>query len=162
MTNLLFKKIIAKDGERELIDSSYEEMTEFISGMSRQDFMNSDVICIKFLISDNQDFKDAEETCWYINPEFCSKLSLYEEGEGKDLDIPVENCYPDYIFVTTENDAIKMPSNMLPELILMYIPGKEESIFEKYVLFEAELMRENLLYAPDSVKLEMFLKSIND
>ena len=159
MTNLLFKKVIAKDGERELIDSSYEEMTEFISGQCRQDFMHSDVICIKFLISDNQDFKDAEETCWYINPEFCKKLSLSGESAN---DCAEEASYPDYIFVTTENNAVKMPSNMLPELILMFVPDHEESIFETYSLFEAELMRENLLYAPDSVKLEKFLQSIND
>jgi len=161
MTDLLIKKVIAREGEREIIDSSYKEMTQFIAGTSRPEFSRSDVICIKFLFCDSEDLKDAEETCWYINPIFCEKLaSIREHTDDSSFDTEEsEVYYPDYIFVTTENDAIKMPSNMLPELILMYVAGQDKSIFEQYSLFEAELMRQNLLYAPDTQKYELFLKS---
>lgn len=166
MTNLLIKKVIAKEGEREIVDSSYEEMNRFITNISRPDFSKSDVLCIKFLTSDNEDLKDAEETCWYINPEYSERLRLIRINDEKDAEDSVygteetEVFYPDYIFITDENNSIQMPSNLLPELLLMFVPDHEESIFDTYVLFEAELIQNGLIDASDKQKYELFVQSL--
>ena len=161
MTDLLIKKVIATDGERKIVDSSLQEKSSFISGASRPDFVRSDVLCVKFLISDSEDFTDAEETCWYINPDLKERLLLPQDSITQAAeDLNFKDVFPVYISAKVENGSLEMPSNILPELLLMYISNKDEKVFDKYVEFESELIRNNQIYESDSVKYELFIKSL--
>lgn len=161
MTDLLIKKVIATDGERKIVDSSLQEKSLFISGASRPDFVRSDVLCVKFLISDSEDFADAEETCWYINTDHRERLLLPQDSITQaSEEFSFKDIFPIYISETIENGSLEMPSNILPELLNMYISSKDEKIFDKYVEFEAELIRNNQIYESDSVKYELFIKSL--
>lgn len=158
MNNLFVKKVIAKEGSREIVDSSFEEKTRLVETLTCPDFNDDNVICIKFLISDSEDITDAEETCWYINPVYEDKLQI-------SLEIPTvyEDCYPTYIFYSNEDQALRMPSNVLPELILMFIDTLDENIFDKYAEFEGELMSENKYdNTSDLQKYTLFQEYLNE
>ena len=136
MFEYLIKKVIATDGERDVVESSQEEMHEFIVEGIRPEFDDPHVLCVKFLYCICEDDDEPEETSWFINPEYCPK-QLY-------------GSYSAY--------GPKMDSEFLPELLIMDIPGTD--VFKKFASFHTTLLMEGLNKLPEDERYELFLSRL--
>ena len=130
----VIKKIIAKDCEREIIDSSIEEMERFEIEPNIEEFKDKNILCIKFVISDSEDFENAEETNWYINPYY--------------IDTEIDSVIP------------QMSSEFIPELLLLHL--SKNCIFEEYWNFYKYLLYNNLDALPDEEKYKRFIEWLEE
>ena len=138
------KKVIAKDGERIVVDSSYEEFSDFILGERRPDFTDDRIICIKFLRFYGEYDETPEESDWYINPYYCT-----DENGNSDC-LMYESAY-----------GPKMDSNFLPEILLIDQANILE-VIKRYDTFNTILMIEGQTNLSDEVKYSMFLKMYSE
>ena len=101
MLDYVVKKIVAKEDERIVTDSSYDEMLKFTEEEIRPDFMDPEILCIKFMLCMGEDDDEPEYTDWYINPyhykgsgaEFASNYRMDEEFIPEILLIQVPTVY---------------------------------------------------------------------
>lgn len=138
MNEYLIKKVIAYDGEREVVESDQEEMHRFIVEGIRPCFDDTAVLAVKFLYCVCEDDDDPEESVWYVNPYYCSNKHF--------------SGYSAY--------GPRMDSSFIPELLL--INKEETDVFKKYESFHAAMLIEGLNRLTDSEKLELFLRKLKD
>lgn len=129
-------KIIARDGEREILPSSLEEMQNFIVWENRSDFDDESIIGIKFILTSDG---ENEETCWYINPTYT-------------------NLIPEGMEYTTVEYDLRLAPESLPELILLSTQVEKCDVFTEYDAFYRELLKEDKTEIDDASKYELFLK----
>lgn len=138
MDDYLIKKVIARDGEREMVTSGQEEMHRFIVERQRPDFEDTSVLAVKFLYCLWEDDDDPEDTVWYINPYYCSN--------------PNFSGYSAY--------GPRMDASFIPELLLIHQPGMD--VFKKFESFHTSLLTEGLNGLTDKERLELFLRKFKD
>ncbi len=138
MNEYLIKKVIARDGEREVVVSDQEEMHRFIVEGLRPCFDDIAVLAIKFLYCVCEDDDDPEESVWYVNPYYCSNKHY--------------SGYSAY--------GPRMDSSFIPELLL--INKEEVDVFKKYESFHTTLLIEGLNGLTDHERLELFLRKLKD
>ena len=132
MFNATIKKMIARDGgERELFDSSYEEMQNFIAKEIRPEFDDCYILAVKFLSSTDKDMENAEETSWYLNP-------IYVKD------------HPEFL-------GLRMASELLPELLLIKPSSPSDDAFDLYEAFYIELMANGTASISDEEKYDKFV-----
>ena len=129
------KKIIASNGEREVLNSSAEEMHRFIMDNIRPEFADPYVLCVKFTESIFEDAESEDASSWFINP-----IYVYDNREAS--------------FVSAYGP--KMAGSFLPELLLIDNGDEMEEILRKYnafhkiTLFDGETI-------PEEEKLNRFI-----
>lgn len=138
------KKVIAKDGERLIVDSSYEEFSSFILGERRPDFADERIICVKFLKFYGEDDENPEESDWYINPYYCT------DEYGNSNCLMYESAY-----------GPKMDSEFVPEILLVDHTNVIE-VIKRYDTFNTILMIEGKTNLSDEVKYTLFLEMYNE
>lgn len=143
MLDLCVQKMIARDGEREILPSSTEEMHKFIVEGIRPEFDDVDVICVKFLQSCCEEDVEKEETVWYINPRFCKD----EFGHSS-------------IFDSNYGYGPKMDPTFIPELLLIDIPNTDK-VLEKFGRFYTNLVIDGETQLSDKEKYNRFLEKYN-
>jgi len=143
MVELFVQKMIARDGEREIVPSSTEEMHRFIVEGLRPEFDDPRVICVKFLQSCCEDDEEKEETPWYINPRMCRD----ENGNSN-------------MFDTIYGYGPKMDPTFIPELLLLNFPNTH-IVLEKFDRFNTRLMIAGESNLSDQEKYERFVKKYN-
>lgn len=155
MYSSFVKKVIARDGEREIVDSSPEEMLAFIVNRLRPDFSDHNILCVKFLMGFTDNVSEAEETSWFINPLYLDdeNYHTYERNQSGKL-ISFIPYYDSY--------APKMASEFIPEILLMHIDDKVHSIFDYYEKFHISLMQERATHISDEEKYELFVKFLEE
>ena len=127
------KKVVAREGfNREILDSSYDEMLKFTEAEIRQDFMDDSILAIKFMVCDCEDDDSPEQSDWYINP-------TYFKGEGEMYDY-----------------NLKMDPDFVPEIILLNVPTVYAK--EKYTEFHVLEMRDDGPVLSDEEKYTKFWK----
>lgn len=136
MFDYLIKKVIAKDGERDVVESSQEEMHQFIVERIRPEFNDPHVLCVKFLYCFCEEDDDPEESAWFINPEYCPDY--------------LNGCYSAY--------GPKMDSEFLPELLIMDIP--DTNVFKKFASFHTTLLIEGLNKLSEEERLNLFISRL--
>ena len=114
MLDYVVKKIVAKEDERIAIESSYDEMLKFTENEIRPDFVDTSIICIKFVICMGEYDDAPEQTDWYINP-------CHFKGVGSE--------YP---------YNLTMDCDFVPEILLLDVPTVY--IKNKYMAFNATLL----------------------
>ena len=145
MSNSIIKKVIARDGEREILVSDVEEMHNFIVEGIRPEFNDNDVICVKFL----QTYDEADEpegTVWYINPYYCTNC----QGEANMLHSTIDRAYGPF-----------MDSSFVPEIILVN-NDEVDVVLKKYAAFNGVLDYLGLENASDEEKLSCFIEKYNE
>ena len=130
----VIKKIIAKDCEREIVDSSIEEMHNFSVNSCVDEFNDTSILCIKFVSKDSEDSDISDETNWYINP-------YYIEAE-------IDSAIP------------QMSSEFIPELLLLHLA--KGCVFEEYWDFYKYLLYNNLDGLPDEEKHKRFIEWLEE
>ncbi len=135
MNDYLIKKVIAYDGEREVVESSTEEKHQFIVEGIRPDFNDPHVICVKFLYCLYEDDEEPEESSWYINPYYCQN-----SGFGR------QSAY-----------GPQMAAEFIPELLLITSHPISE-VLKKYDSFNTMFVIRQSVELPDDEKIELFLK----
>lgn len=151
----IVKKIIARDGERERIDSSPEEMNDFIVNGMRDEFRDEKILCIKFIVDASEDMADAESTSWFINPVYTESPSEQRgDGSDNDIDTGIQTYIPEW----WNSYGPCMASEFLPELLLLKIPD----VFRDYQAFHLELLCKGLTDLPDEEKYEKFIESLKE
>ena len=140
MLDLLVKKVIARDGEREIVPSSAEEMHNFIVAGIRPEFQDKNVLCVKFRQSCCEEDEDYEDSSWYINPLICRD----ERGQSNLFD-----CYSAY--------GPKMDSRFIPEILLLSFPDTHV-VLKKYDAFSTRLLIAGETNLSDEEKYSRFLK----
>lgn len=144
------RKVIAKDCEREYVNSSLEEMEEFIVRRMRNDFADKDIICIKFEQASLEDFSDAQSTSWFINPYYVKNISsLIEDENGKliaffddDSDELDESIHEAFLYPDAYGP--KMSSEFIPEILLIDAFNKNSRFLAKYYEFYDKNIDKNL------------------
>ena len=138
MNEYLIKKVIATDGEREVVPSDQEEMHRFIVEGIRPCFDDTAVLAVKFLDCVCEDDDDPEDSVWYVNPYYC------ENGQ----------------FTCSSAYGPRMDSSFIPELLLIH---KENiDIFKKFESFHTSMLIEGLTGLTDRERLELFLRKLKD
>lgn len=143
MLDQFVQKVIARDGEREIVPSSTEEMHRFIVEGIRPEFEDEKVLCIKFLQSCCEDDEDPEESPWYINPQICC------DAQGN------SNMFDGYYAY-----GPKMDSSFVPEILLIGFPNTH-IVLEKYDRFNTKLLISGESHLSDKEKLDRFIKKYN-
>ncbi len=138
MNEYLIKKVIAYDGEREVVPSDQEEMHRFIVEGIRPCFNDTAVLAVKFLYCVCEDDDEPEESVWYVNPYYCENEHF--------------KCSSAY--------GPRMDSSFIPELLLINKEGVD--IFKKYESFHATILIEGLTGLTDNERLEIFLRKLKD
>jgi len=145
MFNQFIQKVIARDGEREIVKCDTEEMHRFVVEGIRPEFNDDRVICVKFLQSCCES-EEPEETVWYINPYYCTNC----QGEGNMFQESLGRAYGPF-----------MGSSFIPEIILVNI-DEIEVVLKKYATFNNCLAYLGLADASDEEKLQRFVKEYNN
>ncbi|MBQ8042693.1 MAG: hypothetical protein IJ272_00890 [Clostridia bacterium] len=184
MFDQVVKKIVARDGERELIDSSSEEMQRFIVDRQRPDFDDESILCVKFLQSDSDSMEFAEESSWFINPVHVKGFAMFDRIPSMDEAILEEDdtCCCSYVdadeticngdvddeiamefastFGYSPNEAYgpKMAAEFLPEILILQPQFPNECMLEEYQRFYGELLKHGLSALPHEEKLNLFSK----
>jgi len=184
MFDACVKKLIARYGERELVDSSIEERHHFIVDRERPDFKDQSILCIKFLQSDNESMEAAEESSWFINPCCVDGFAMYNRIPAMDaaaynhevevslsyVDADETVCYGNvdddtamefastYGYSPNESYGPKMAAEFLPEILVLQPQHPEICIFEQYQRFYGELLKYNLSAISYEEKLKLFTK----
>lgn len=182
MYDICVKKLIARYGERELVDSSIEEMQRFIVDRQRPSFEDDSILCIKFLQSDNESMEAAEESSWFINPCYVEGFAMYNRIPALDAaayEQDVESClsYVDaneaicngdvdddtamefastFGYSPNESYGPKMAAEFLPEILVLQPQYPEICILEQYQRFYGELLKYSLSTISYEDKLKLF------
>lgn len=184
MDGTVVKKLIARYGERELVESSVEEMQRFIVDRRRPDFDGRDILCIKFLQSDNESMEYAEESSWFINPAYVKGFTMFnrildiddslleEEGDrcysyvdakeflsSDDVDDDVAMEFAStFGYSPNESYGPKMAAEFLPEILVLQPNYPNNCMLEEYQRFYSELLKYSLTAISHEEKLNLFLK----
>lgn len=106
------KKVLAEFGEREVVDSSYMNMEEFILYGNRPEFDDDHILAVKFLISTDDSSDDTVETSWFVNPEYAKQiLESLEIKSYLDTETTVD-------YLSAQAYGPQIASELLPELLL--------------------------------------------
>ena len=135
MTDAVVQKIIARNGEREFIDSSYEEYVDFLNDTDPLRFEDEDIISIKFV------FKYGiyeEESSWFVNPYLMGKYNADESVEEKK-------------FVFEEFSLVG--SEFIPEILLLPVTDRYD-VFDEFYEFYNSVLGEGL---SEQEKYERFI-----
>lgn len=184
MDGTVVKKFIARYGERELVESSIEEMQRFIVDRRRPDFADEDILCIKFLQSDNEAMEYAEESSWFINPAYVKGFTMFnripaidealleEEGDRccsyvdaeellnadeVDDDVAMEFAST-FGYSPNESYGPKMAAEFLPEILVLQPNYPKICMLEEYQHFYSELLKHSLSTISHEEKLNLFLE----
>lgn len=155
------KKIIARDGTREIVDSDARELMDVTQNGIIPDFKDTTILCIKFSISDTDCSDEAEETCWYINDIYAEKfISSSEDEYDDDYDEEYVSKQENYAPFKSENDVYCIFSDFIPEILLIEPP-------EGYDMFEIfqHFYNQNIgLLSKCSIdeSVDMFIEYINE
>lgn len=136
MNEYLIKKVIAYDGEREVVESDQEEMHRFIVEGIRPCFDDTAVLAVKFLYCLWEDDEDPEDTVWYVNPYYCSHRFF--------------SGYSAY--------GPRMDASFIPELLLISSPGQD--VFKKFESFHTSMLMDGLNGLTEQERLDLFLRNI--
>ena len=184
MYSTIVKKLIARNGERELVDSSLEEKQQFIVDRKRPDFEDDEILCIKFLDADSESMEGAEESSWFINPIYVERFTMFNhvQNVGENIFITDEPCcsYTDsteellsdrdiddeiamelastFAYSPCESYGPKMAAEFLPEILVLQPQFPNNCMFRKYQSFYAELLKYNLTTISHEEKLKLFIK----
>ena len=186
MYETFVKKLVARYGERELVDSSIEERQNFIVDKRRPDFIDDSILCIKFLQSDNESMEAADESSWFINPCYVEGFAMYNYipsfNEEVDDDEQDKKPLPSYVdadeticisdiddevameFASTfgyspnESYGPKMAAEFLPEILILQPQNPTVCIFEQYQKFYAYLLKHNLSLLSHEERLKLFFQ----
>ncbi len=173
MIDIYVKKLIARLGERELVDSSAEEMQCFIVDRHRPSFEDENILCIKFIQSYSPSMEFAEESSWFINPCYVKDLSacdgwasevgpdfledMYRSLASSSVDDEVAMEFAaTYGYSPKESYGPKMAAEFLPELLILQPQYPEICMFRQYEQFHSELMKYNLTALHHEEKLKLF------
>ena len=132
MLDYVVKKIVAKEDERIVTDSSYDEMLKFTEEEICPDFMDPEILCIKFMLCMGEDDDEPEYTDWYINP-------YHYKGSGAEF-----------------ASNYRMDEEFIPEILLIQVPTVY--IKNKYLAFNETLLINSSTHKTDEEKLEEFWK----
>lgn len=156
MFQAIIKKVIARMGEREVIDCSFEEMQDFVIYNHRPEFLDEHVLCVKFILSLDETMEDTEETCWYVNPVyFQSSLQIKNEFIEDETSF---DHFPNPYESRREPLEVKIASEFLPELLLLMPEHPEISILEKYSQFRNNVLFSDSEEASDEKLYELFVQ----
>lgn len=139
MTNEIIKKVLARDGEREIVDSSPEEMHKFVVEGIRPEFDDEKIICVKFI----QPTCEEDESPWYINPQICH--------DSEDA-----SCS----FIDSYAYGPKMDSEFIPEILLLF--HDTTTVIKKYACFNKCLLITNEFDISEEEKLKKFIEMYNE
>lgn len=145
MFDLIVKKVIARDGEREIVPSSVEEMHTFVVEEMRPEFEDPHTLCVKFIQTYDEEANEFEEGYWYINPKVCPVAS----GQEKLLSY----CHSAY--------GPKMDAAFVPEILLVSFE-EPDVVLKKYAEFNVGLVLNNQTHLSDEEKYNLFLEQYND
>lgn len=132
MLDYVVKKIVAKEDERIVTDSSYDEMLKFTEEDFIPNFMDPEILCIKFMLCIGEDDDEPACTDWHINP-------YYFKGKGSSIP-----------------SNYRMDEEFIPELLLLPVPTVY--IKNKYLAFSATLSSSDISLKTDEEKFEAFWK----
>ncbi len=156
MFDSIIKKVVARNREREIVESSYEEMQQFILTPIQPDFDDETIIAVKFLVCSDESLDDADETSWFINPIYTPQLpelNFYEIEE--ELYVEPTKYFDSRYFSSIHP---KLASEFLPELILIAPSYPMISVFQEYQTFRNELILTGLLEKDESERFDMFIE----
>ena len=145
------QKIVARNGEREVVESSVDEMREFIAKEHAKVFKDEYIIAVKFLISEDGTTENSIETSWFVNPIYADHIPELED--------PNMACYSVWLsdFAGDEWDCPILASEFLPELLLIIRDYTSISILDKYSEFRNNLLLTGLEDIDDNKKYELFM-----
>lgn len=186
MYGTIVKKLIARNGERELVDSSPEEQQQFIVDRKRPDFKDDSVLCIKFLVAGSESMEAAEESSWFINPIYVERFTIFNSAAQDDiilLDSDPCCSYVDSVeglpnyrdidddvameFASTfgyspcESYGPKMAAEFLPEILVLQPQFPDKCMLEEYQSFYAELLKYSLTTIYHEEKIKLFIKYLD-
>ena len=155
------KKIIARDGTREVVDSDAKELMDVTWYGNIPDFKDTSIICIKFSFSDTDSSDEAEETCWYINGIYADKFissreNIYDEDVDEDYPLEQENYAP----FKSENDIYCIFSDFIPEILLIE-PPENYDMFEIFQHFYNQNM-DKLAKASINESVDLFIEFMKE
>lgn len=133
-------KIIARNGERELVTSSAEEMQLFIMDNIRPEFYDPSVLCVKFTENICEDEESEDASSWFINP-------IYNYDDRAD------SFYSAY--------GPKMAGSFLPEILLIDNGDDMNKILKKYNAFHNIMLFEEK-NIPEEEKFDKFMAMYNE
>ena len=149
MFKMTVNKIVARNGAREVTESSFEEKENFIAGRIRPEFDDEDIIAVKFSCDD-------DETSWFINPVYIPNVPEPNTDDTEDSEV-FDRDFEE--FFSYRSYGPKMAAEYLPELLTMVNDTEYRdlyTIFRKYDDFLAWLIHESVEYN-DEEKLKIFL-----
>ena len=120
------KKIVALDGERKEFESTPDEMYKFIVGENRPEFDDVNVIAVRFVISDNPENVGAEQSSWFINPEFMK-------------DLCPDSRYEDDSYFMLESFGPKMDPEFPPEILFLFKQYEDVPVLNKFISYAAHV-----------------------
>lgn len=135
------RKVIAKDDERIYLESTNEEMNNFIANRIRNEFNDEKVISIRFDVSSDESFLDYQSTDWYINPIYYKEATEIIEDEYGNLIEVTNDDSPEFdesiheIAMFADAYGPKIDSRIVPELLLTDAYRKEDKFLEMYFAF---------------------------
>lgn len=170
MFDAVIQKIIARYGEREVVDSSAEEMQQFIVEGIRPDFDDRDVLCVSFLIS--EDTEEFESSPWFINPIVVEGSPIFNYIADGDSQF----YFPEHVaFQQTDDESMEffsifgysykesygptMASEFLPELLILQQQYPYKNIFQTYEIWLKDSIKYIACDIPDATLLQVFIKS---
>lgn len=160
MLDTTIKKVIARFEEREILDSSIEELEKFIVSEIRPEFSDDSIIGIKFLACYADSLEDAEETSWFINDVYADKvpeLATIHASEDSILDF-----ISIYGFSPNTSYGPKIASEFPPELVILTAEHPDEELFEKYQAFNLYPPVDDFEKLTDVEKYSLFVETSFD
>lgn len=158
MYNTIVKKLIARNGERELLTSSSEERHHFVADQWRPEFEDERILGVKFIEADTESLDSAEESSWFINPIYVGSLWLFASHEAEtslsaflDGAASADNSCDDI------SDP-QMAAEFLPELLVIQTSYPDISVFEEYQHFYSDLLKHSLMNIPLEEKIQLFVR----
>lgn len=139
-----------------MVLSSSQEMQEFMIDKIRPDFADDHILAIKFIVATVESFEDADETSWYINPEYSSYLVGLDSHEY-DADATDSFSCSDYFYAQAYGP--KLASEFLPELLFMIPNHPTISVLDKYSEFR---MATDITNLDDNERYEAFIDWFKD
>lgn len=149
-TNLKVRKVIAKDDERIFIESSMEEVENFIVQRIREEFNDKSILCIKFEFSYFENFEESESTSWFINPYYVKDLSSLIEDEDGRLIAFLDNNSDELdesiheVFLYPDSYGSKISTEFIPEMLLTDKFSEDSRFLDKYYEFYNQNLDKNL------------------
>ena len=151
----MIQKIMARMGEREVIEISFDEMQNFIENGVRPDFYDATVVAVKFIVSDGD---EDSETSWYVNPEYQQdSLDFYRDEMAEHSDEGDEGL--EELYEVSECHDIKLAPEFLPELLLLFAEYPGVDILDHYSEFRLYQDRDDI---SDAQMVEEFINWMKD